>query len=116
MPTVEELFNTRRWCYYIPRSGFVEGRGYRVSIVFEGETGHYPTGGDGKEPWFWGDTYEEAEEAAARQNSDQLGLSATDIATIVKSAMRGPGMSSKPNRTFRDPSHHKTLSPRSGKR
>jgi hypothetical protein len=105
---IEELFNTRRWCYFIPRGGFVEGKGFRVSVIFENERGHFPTGGDGKEPWFWGMTYEEAEEVAAQQNDAKLGLSTTDVWEIVASTLTAE--------RGRDPSHHKTMTPRAGKR
>lgn len=84
---LDELFAMRRWCYFIPLTAFIEGKGWRVSIVFEGIAGHFPTGGNGVEPWFWGDTYEEAEEAAALQNESKLQLSATDVWKIVASSM-----------------------------
>lgn len=98
MPTLDELFQ-RRWCYFIPLDGFVPGKGFRVSVVFENEPSHYQTGGDGKEPWFWGMTYEEAEEVAAKQNETKLGLSARDVWDIISSSMgkswpeRGPNAS-----------------------
>lgn len=84
--TLDELFATRRWCYFIPRSAFVPRKGFRVSIVFENDSGHYPTGGDGIEPWFWGMTFEEAEETAAFEN-EKLGLTSTAVWEIVSSSM-----------------------------
>jgi len=59
--TITKLLRTRRWCYYIPEGNYVEGQGYRVSIVFEYESGHYPTGDNAwiegdkskRKPWFW---------------------------------------------------------------
>ena len=85
MADVDKLFASRRWCYFIPRDAFVKGQGFKVSIVFEGEIGHFPTGTKDKAPWFWGMTYEEAEEAAALAN-ERLGFSANDVWAIVSSA------------------------------
>lgn len=84
---LDELFANHRWCYFIPLNAFVEGKGWRVSIVFENVAGHFPTGGNGVEPWFWGSTYEEAEETAALQNESKLQLSASDVWKIVASSM-----------------------------
>lgn len=83
----------KRCCYYIPADAFIEGHGYRVSVVFEGEAGHSPTGtwpytgahGE-KLPWFWGQTRTEAEEIAQRENS-RMGLSAADVGDIVTSSV-----------------------------
>lgn len=102
MPTLDELFQ-RRWCYFIPPDGFVKGKGFRVSIVFENESGHYPTGGDGKDPWFWGMTYEEAEETAAEQNETKLGLTASDVWHIVASSMGAKWPNPKPTPTKEAP-------------
>jgi len=71
----EKLFATRRYCYFIPLDGFVEGHGWRPSVVFEGEPGHYPNGDwpyEGKpgqrNPWFWGPDYETAVRMADEMN------------------------------------------------
>ena len=86
------LLANRRWCYFIPLDGFIEGRGWRVSVVIEGETGHYPTGDldhemrDHREPWFWGMTYHDAEQTAAETNAIRLALSEADIVEILRSA------------------------------
>lgn len=95
MTTISTLLATRRWCYFIPADGHVEGKGFRVSIVFEHESGHYPTGDDAwiagdhgkRKPWFWCDTYEEARRACVEINRDRLGLSPKDAALIVASSM-----------------------------
>lgn len=81
----------QRICYYIPIDGYVEGRGFRVSIVKEGESGHYPTGewpNDGAKvmPYFWGHDYEKACDIARRQNK-ALGLTEEDVMAIVGSSM-----------------------------
>lgn len=65
----------REWCYYIPPDGYVEGFGWRVSMVFDGVTGHIPIGvhpwtpsPDNRIPLFFGHDYDEACTEAARQN------------------------------------------------
>lgn len=78
-----------RFCYYVCESFFVKGRGYRASIVFEGEHGHRPTGtwpyrGKAGEtmPYFWGPTLAAAKQQEAECNK-RLGLSAE----IVRNAL-----------------------------
>ncbi len=93
--SISKLMSTRRWCYCIPAEGYVEGHGYRVSIVFEYEHGHYPTGDDAwiagdksrKKPWFWGFNYDEARKVAEDMNRERLGLSPRDAALIVTTSM-----------------------------
>ena len=93
--TISQLLNRRRWCYWIPADGYVEGRGYRVSIVFEYESGHYPTGDDAwiagdyskRKPWFWGHSYEEARKVSDDMNQQRLGISPKDAAHIVTTSM-----------------------------
>lgn len=78
--------STKRWAYFIPRDAFVQGKGFRVSVVIAGERGHIPTGTASEPPWFWGMTYLEAEERAAQTNAADLNLSTTDVVEIYKSA------------------------------
>lgn len=81
----------KRMCFFIPADGFVEGHGFRVSIVTEDEPGHCPTGtwpndGTGVMPYFWGPTMAEADAIAERQNA-ALGHSPKDVAIIISSSM-----------------------------
>lgn len=92
-PTQEAPQAEGRICAYIPLNGFIEGRGYRVSIVEEGVAGHTPTGTwpyEGKPgqqlPWFWGDDYEQAKRLADEYNA-RLGLTPQDALDIVTSSM-----------------------------
>lgn len=93
--SVSKLMRTRRWCYWIPAEGYVKGRGYRVSIVFEYEAGHYPTGDDAwiagdhakRKPWFWGHDHDQARKTAEDLNQQRLGLSPRDVALIVATSM-----------------------------
>lgn len=102
---IDRLFTSRRFCYFIPVEGHVEGRGWRPSVVFEGEPGHYPNGDmpyEGKPgqtaPWFWGPSYEEAV-ATADEMNERLGISkmlAVEIVTssrVVKPMRRPPHVS-----------------------
>jgi hypothetical protein len=90
---VAKLLDERRFCYVIPESGYIAGKGFRVSIAIERESGHFPTGstpeGGDIEPWYWGNTFEEAREICDRQNKDHLGLDAIDAFKIVMSTMGG---------------------------
>ena len=83
----------KRWCYFVPETAYVEGHGYRASIVVEGEAGHHPTGtwpytgnvGE-TQPYFWGDDYETAKQAMDDQNR-RLGLSDRDVYEILISSI-----------------------------
>lgn len=81
----------KRICYYIPPDAYFEDRGYRVSIVTEGEPGHIPTGewpndGTGVLPYFWGHDYEKACARADGQNA-KMGISKKDSIAIIASSM-----------------------------
>jgi len=89
----EKLFATRRFCYFIPLDGYVEGHGWRPSVVFEGEPGHYPNGDwpyEGKagqrNPWFWGPDYDGAVREADAMN-ERMGISKRLAVEIVSSSM-----------------------------
>lgn len=87
-----------RFCYFIPMGSFIHGRGWRVSIVRENESGHFPTGSwpySGRPgetlPYFWGDPdnpndLESAEEVCSKMN-ERMGLSKQDVVKIVSSSM-----------------------------
>lgn len=77
---------------FIPLDGFIEGEGWRVSIVTEGEPGHQPTGQwpcppGGVRPWFWGMDYQFAVKLAQDHNLDKLGITAEEAQAIVFSSM-----------------------------
>lgn len=78
---------------FIPHGAFVEGHGFRVSFVVEGEDGHRPNGtwpyhGQPGEqlPWFWGDDYEQACEIADQHN-ERLGISKEEASEILRQSM-----------------------------
>lgn len=83
-----------RVAYYIPPDGYVEDKGFRVSIVKEGEDGHCPTGtwpytgavGETM-PYFWGHDYEKACEVAEKQNA-RMGLDSKAVDAIISSSIR----------------------------
>lgn len=80
----------RKWVAYIPAGAFVRGKGHRVSLVIDGETGHHPTGDpkSGKAPWYWGNpdnettSYREAVATAERYNA-RRGISPEEAQRIV---------------------------------
>ena len=88
---IAKLLDERRFCYVIADNAFVPGKGFRVSIAIERVPGHFPTGntpeGGDIEPWYWGDTFEEARAIADRENKDRLGLEPIDAWKIVASTM-----------------------------
>lgn len=84
---------TPGFCYFIPVDGFIKGHGHRVSVVYENESGHRPTGTwpyHGKVgevlPYFWGQTYEEAIEACDLANA-RMGIDKVEAQRIVASSM-----------------------------
>lgn len=93
---IGELLATRPWCYVIPPDAFVPGHGFRVSIAFERELGHYPTGDDraiagdcsngARVPWFWGMTLDEAQATCADMNA-RMGIDAKQAALIVSTTL-----------------------------
>jgi len=84
---------SERHCFFIPADAYVEGHGFRVSIVKENVPGHYPTGSwpyegrpDQRMPYFWGKTYEDACATADAMNA-KLGLTKEEALKIVLSSM-----------------------------
>lgn len=88
---MSQTANTPRACYYIPEDAYVEGRGFRVAVVTEGQpgyqmTGDWPNDGTGVMPYFWGNEIDRAKEIAAQQNR-ALGHSDKDVIEIMASSM-----------------------------
>ena len=82
-----------RTIVYVGPDTYIEGRGYRVSVVKEGETGHHPTGNWPYDvskghtlPWFWGPTLEEAE-ATAIEHNRKMGVEPIDAEMMVMQSM-----------------------------
>ena len=78
---------------YIPPDGYVEGQGYRVSFVVEGEDGHRPTGnwpytGRAGEamPWFWGHDLKGAQQIATEYNAER-GVTREEADLIITRSM-----------------------------
>lgn len=76
-----------RWCFYIPLEGETP-HGYIPSVVEENVAGHSPLMGSGEhsQPWYWGTTYEQAQEVCAKANAEQ-GLTPEDCTAIVASSI-----------------------------
>jgi len=88
MTDINELLTTRRWVYYVDPSQTPDPvSGFMPSIVFEGESGHFPLkgNGEGSAPWRWG-SLEQAEETAKHEN-EMRGFDGNDVAEIILSSM-----------------------------
>lgn len=87
MTTVAELMQKHRWCYWLDQSHPEPGHTdrFRVSIVFESVSGHYPTGNEAehKAPWYW-------DKATCERMNEERGLSETDTEEIVISSIFHP--------------------------
>ena len=84
----------KRFCYYIPADAYVEGQGFRASVVFENESGHCPTGDwpytgepGQKMPYFWGHDYEDAKQICIGENA-RMDIDEEGMLDIVASSMR----------------------------
>ena len=82
-----------RWVYYVPDDAYVDGEGFRASVVKEGEVGHYPTGdwpydpGPGStRPYFWGHDLGKARETAYKLN-ERMGISREETDHIVSTSI-----------------------------
>lgn len=84
----------KRFCYYLDRSMYEEGRGFRPVVVYEDEGGYHKQGtlGDITKPypWYWGHDFEAALQICQEKNAS-LGLSPEDVAEIIASSFRAAG-------------------------
>jgi hypothetical protein len=86
MSSLTELMRTKRWCYFLNKTKPSEARDgtFMVSVVVEGEAGHFPTGGGDKDPlkapWYWDEKTCEAE-------NQKLGYDEMEAWKIVTSSM-----------------------------
>lgn len=79
----------RSFCYFVGVDCYVEGKGWRPSIVFENEPGHYPNGGGDVEPWYWGryrSDYQLAQDTC-REKNKHMGVDEDEALHIVASSM-----------------------------
>jgi hypothetical protein len=81
-------FNPRwlagRWVFWLDKTkpDPDDPNAYRVSVVFENRSGHYPTGGEvmDKRPWYW-------DEATCRAANAERGYSVLEEFEVVGSSM-----------------------------
>lgn len=78
-----------RQCYAIMESQRDE-HGYIPSLVTEDESGHSPLRGrgPGSSPWYWGKTYQRAQEICDRQNLTHFGINRRTALKIIASSMK----------------------------
>jgi hypothetical protein len=76
-----------RYCFWIPPSPH-DDSGYVPAMITEGKPGYTLMQGSGEsaEPWYWGQTRQEALAIAAEANL-RLGLSDEDVADIIASSL-----------------------------
>lgn len=86
----------KRLVYFVSIDSYVEGHGWRVSVVEEGKGGHCPTGNwpcdyskGHSMPIFWDVPYEEAQKLAERQNA-LMEIDGLTAALIVAQSMALP--------------------------
>lgn len=90
-----------RMVAYIPGTDYVEGHGFRVAFVVEGEDGYRPTGQwpcppGGQMPWFWGPTLDDANKAAEEYNAER-GILKMEAFKIVGQSMFGGRFGNRPS-------------------
>jgi len=78
----------KSWCYTIIETS-KDDNGYIPCLVVEGEEGYWPMSGrnETQAPWYWGKTYEAAQEVCNKVNA-QRGITVDRAAEIVASSMR----------------------------
>jgi hypothetical protein len=91
MNSISELMKTSRWCYWLdqshpdPDNDDSSPPRFRVSVVFESEPGHFPTGGGEsyrrKAPWYW-------DERTCDDANAKLGMTPKQAFAIVLASMR----------------------------
>ncbi len=90
MPEKKEQMKIKgkRAVIMIPATSWVKGLGHRPAFVLEGNAHMTPQGGEGKEPWYWGDpnncakSAKLAQEAADEYNAKN-GYTKEEAAEIV---------------------------------
>jgi hypothetical protein len=77
----------KSFCYVIVADQKDEN-GYIPSMVKRDVSGHFPMRGNGPFscPWYWGKTFEEAEETCKRAN-ERMGLTEKDVQEIITSSV-----------------------------
>jgi hypothetical protein len=95
---LSQLLDTRRWVYWLDqthpdpdekREKGVAPKVFRVSIVFENEAGHFPTGGGAsdplKAPWYW-------DQETCKHANAKRGFTEEQAFDIVTSSMRATNL------------------------
>lgn len=80
---IAELMSKNRWCYYLDltKPDPENKKRFRVSIVIENHSGHYPTGGNHSGPWYW-------DEETCKVMNEKRGITEQDTFEIVAHSMR----------------------------
>ena len=83
----------RRYAYWPAGDAPIPGQGWRLSIVYEGERGHHPTGqwpndGTGVMPYFLKGTWDQAVESCYELNS-RHGVDRETTRFIITESIKG---------------------------
>jgi hypothetical protein len=80
--SISKLMETHRWVYWLDETKPEPGRdgSFAVSIVFENVSGHYPTGGGDRAPWYW-------DRETCNAKNQQRGFTEEQAFEIVSSSM-----------------------------
>jgi hypothetical protein len=83
VPLLAQLMESKRWCYWLDRTHPGQQAGtYRVSVVVEDTSGHFPTGGgEMQAPWYWN------KETCRQVNQERCGVDEETSLEIVASSM-----------------------------
>ena len=79
----------RSWAYWVPAEPWKKTGKWVPSVIVEGVSGHTPMAGNGTcaQPWFWGNSYLEAQEVATQVNAER-GVTLEDMVQILFSSLR----------------------------
>jgi hypothetical protein len=89
----EAIAQGRAWAYWIDARPYKDTGKWVPSVIVEGVAGHTPMAGDPaklQQPWFWGDSYPEAQ-ATCREVNAELGITEEEALRILMSSMRAQG-------------------------
>ncbi len=86
MTDLDQLLATRRRAWYVDET-MATPKGFIPAMVFEDDPGFFPAvGKEGGEPYYWGQTIEEAKRACDSAN-ESLGLTPDEARDIVTSSI-----------------------------
>jgi hypothetical protein len=86
----EAIARGRPWAYWIDAEPWKDTGKWVPSVIVQDVAGHTPMAGDParlQQPWFWGDSYPEAQAVCTRVNLER-GVTEADMVAILFSSLR----------------------------